>query len=141
MFDLLKSKLSNKPIKLRCPCHCAQGTIILEFALDLPQSKPGGWLSDVEFSQLHLRTSKVTLHVIPVDMNDESFKVTASAVDAVVIIDGVRPTTESYPAIRERVRARLGSPPQTPGSDRSEKSFTAQGQTKKPGSHSHDKHK
>lgn len=52
------------------------------------------------------------------------------------------PTTETYEAFCRKVRERKAYPPaKVPIPCEGGKSLTAQGQTKKPGSHSQDKHK
>lgn len=121
--------------------HCAQGAIRLQLVLTNPLQSYGREAFRVDFARLEMRFRAVVVHVIPASVNEKRIELSTSAIDATSIFGGSEPTMESYPLIHERVSARLDPSSPASSSDHSERSFTAQGQTKKLGSHSHDKHK
>jgi len=129
-----------KPLTVVATCQCEQGTIKLQMVLDIPRS--GSGLPNIDYAALQQITSKVRIEILPVAMDQDKLTLTLPAAEAVELIGGAQPCTESFESIRRQVCERKRYPlpkPDIPGGG--EKSLTAQGQTKKPGSHSHDKHK
>jgi hypothetical protein len=138
--------------------QCKQGTVRLRFSKDMPITEQtrkvmgGSYVTETddegrfkrgyhvdEFTSLPFVTMKVRIEIIPIDINASKVMATVPAAEAMKIFGGRPPTDETYDEILWKVRARC-SPPAA-GDVPGLVSLTAQGQTKKPGSHSHDKHK
>jgi hypothetical protein len=131
-----------KPPTLVATCHCEQGTIQLQFSLDIPRSNGKVGYPKVDYAALQLITSKVKIEVIPADMGRDKLAITLPAADAVELMGGREPCTETFDCIYRKLCERKRFPlPKQEILGGGEKSMTAQGQTKKPGSHSHEKHK
>ncbi len=139
LSDIFDDK-SLKPPTVVATCHCDQGTIKLHMSLDIPRGGVG--FPSIDFAWLHKMTTKIKLEILSTDINFDKLTITLPAAEAVELIGGTKPCTETFDCIRQRVCERKRYPMPTPGiPGGGEKSLNAQGQTKKPGSHSHDKHK
>src|SRR5262249_58800449 len=91
------------------------------------------------YAILPLVTTRVRVTVRLADGGTESLSVSAD--EWATTLDGKFPDSENLERIRRFIQERNHYPlpePQVPGPG---KSYQAQGQTKKPGSHSHDRHK
>lgn len=154
----LSALFGDKPVSVSWTFQCKQGTVRLRFSEDIPITEEtrkamggsyvtvtgggGGFVGGYpvsEFSSLPLRTTKVRIEIVPIDINASKVTATVPAAEAIKIFGGAPPTDETYDEIMRKIRERRSPPPtgEVPGLV----SLTAQGQTKKPGSHSHDKHK
>jgi hypothetical protein len=136
---------------------CKKGTVKLHFAYDetLGQydSRPGlasvvqvfdssshlvCSYSRTQLGWLHLVTRKFRIEIIPVDVQESTISATVSASDALKLMGESGPTDDTYDLILNLVSEHRKS---SDGELHEQICLTAQGQTKKPGSHSHDKHK
>jgi hypothetical protein len=123
--------------------HCNQGTIKLRFSLD--SRKGDGHMvypRSIDFSALNLITTKVRIEILPADINQDRLTITVPASEAVEIMGGREPSTETFHKIHCHVCERKRYPlpkAEIPGGGG--KSMSAQGQTKKPDAHSHAKHR
>ena len=82
------------------------------------------------------------IEVRPRDKSVEILRLTIQLSEGAEFFAGGYPTTETYEAFCRKVRERKAYPPaKVPIPCEGGKSPTAQGQTKKPESHSQDKHK
>ena len=141
LSDEARSRIfrEGEGVTLVATCPCDQGTIKLQMTSDIPGSV--GFAS-IDFTALQLVTSKVKIDILFADNDQDKLTITLPAAEAVELIGGTRPCTATFDRIRRQVCDLKRYPlpkPEIPGGG--EKSLTAQGQTKKPGSHSHDKHK
>ena len=156
MTRLFVPYLGDRPVSASWTFQCRQGTIKLRFSWDVPfteetrKAMGGAYVTETdgngrrgypvyEFASLPFMTTKVRIEVIPIDINASKVTATVATAEAMKIFGGGPPTDETYDEILRQVRERR-SPPAT-GDVPGLVSLTAQGQTKKPGSHSHDKHK
>jgi hypothetical protein len=154
----LRDIFGDRPMSESWTYQCRQGTVRLRFARDIPQTDEsrkavgGSYVTETnakggfvrgypvtEFASLPLLTTKIRIEIVPIDINASKVTATVPAVEAMEIFDGLPPSDETYDEVLRQVRDRRSPPPTgtVPGLI----SLTAQGQTKKPGSHSHDKHK
>ena len=82
------------------------------------------------------------IEVKPKSLTETPFSLTLSVAEACAFVGSETPTTETYEAFCRKVRDRKAYPPaKVPIPCEGGKSLTVQGQTKKPGSHSTDRHK
>jgi hypothetical protein len=108
-------------------------------------AKPGTslckWLSEGPASLLKM-TSTVQIVIEPFGKKGGQISARFSVVECVALLGGQWPNSETFDRIACAVRERKHYPmpvPEIPGGGG--KSMTAQGQTKKAGSHSHDRHR
>lgn len=157
MLDL-RAIFGDKPVSVSWTFQCKQGTVRLRFSKDIPiteetrKAMGGSYVTETDdkggfrrgypvdaFSSLPFMTTKVRIEIVPIDINASKVTATVPTAEAMKMFGGAPPTDETYDEIMRKVRERR-SPPTT-GDVPGLVSLTAQGQTKKPGSHSHDKHR
>jgi hypothetical protein len=98
--------------------------------------------SSLSNEELYRLAGKIIIHVRPRDKSAEILRLTMQLSEGATFFADGFPTTETYEAFCRKVRDRKRYPPaKVEIPCEGGKSLTAQGQTKKPGSHSHDKHK
>lgn len=137
IFDCLGG---NSTTEFTFKCNCEQGKIYVRFKLSISRQQRNE-LKSIDWGALQSIADKVQIRIVPADPRREKLTLTLPASEAVEVFGSVRPCTDTYEQVYSRVLERKRYPmpkPEIPGGG---KSSTAQGQTKKPGSHSHDKHK
>lgn len=85
--------------------------------------------------------TKVEVKITPKAPAKKGLTIKLTPREASELFDGKRPECENFDLIYRRICERKNHPlpePEVPGGGRS---YSVQGQTKKPGSHSHDKHR
>ena len=116
---------------------CDQGVITIRYKIKHDALAPRLIIDD-----LAKYFGTVRIEVKPKNLTENPFSLTLSVSAACDFVGGEMPTTETYEAFCRKVRERKAYPPaKVPIPCEGGKSLTAQGQTKKPGSHSQDKHK
>jgi hypothetical protein len=128
---------------------CSRGEIGLHFSMELHDVKdcfgPSGFnhvnLSEEKPSLLLRLTKQVRLVVKPARKGESQASAWFTSQEVVDLFEGEWPNEKSFTRVAIAIRERRRYPvpkAEIPGSGG--KSMTAQGQTKKPGSHSHNKH-
>lgn len=136
--------LSEVEGTIEATCRCQQGVIKLRIDLDIPGADKVFEKFPIipDYAALSRITREVKIEVKPLDPSRRKLSITLPAAEAVELIGGQAPCTETFESIYRQVCGLKQYPlpePEIPGGGG--KSLTAQGQTKKPGSHSHDRHK
>jgi hypothetical protein len=124
----------------RCRWHCKQGHIVFVFT---PKRgvNPNQYQNRGPDSLLEL-TDEIQIVIEPPDQQPGLISARFSVRECVEFLEGKWPNSESFDRIAALVRERKAYPPPEPGvPGGGGKSMTAQGQTKKDGSHSQDRHK
>jgi hypothetical protein len=117
---------------------CRQGKIVLEYRV-MPRVKCP---PDESFSVTDLPTLTQFVRVV-IDARlprKRRISATFTAAECAQLLTRLPPSSDTFEQIAAVVQERKENPPAS-ASEAQEKSFGAQGQTKKPGSHSHDRHK
>ena len=123
-------------------CKCGQGLITIRYKLEDDDTKPELSTENFKSPTLAKWTGTIRIEVKPYDAAETPYSLFLSTAEACDFVGGDMPTTETYEAFCRKVRERKAYPPaKVPIPCEGGKSLTAQGQTKKPGSHSTDRHK
>jgi hypothetical protein len=127
---------------------CCQGTISVCYSAEIRDLKkvlgtdnPSKWYQEAGPDILPHLTRQVQLSVKPACKSERQISARFSAAECVAVFQGEWPNDTTFSRIAAAVREKKNYPmpePEIPGGGG--KSRTAQGQTKKPGSHSHNKH-
>lgn len=119
-------------------CSQADVKILLMPRTHMPTVKA----QNITNEDIFLLVGKIVIEVRPRDKSGEILRLTMRLSEGAAFFADGFPTTETYEAFCRKVRDRKAHPPaKVPIPCEGGKSLTAQGQTKKPGSHSQDKHK
>ena len=117
--------------------RCDQGLITIRYKVEHGAISPEQMIEN-----LANLTGTVRIEVKPKNLDESPFSLTLSVAEACAFIGSETPTSETYEDFCRKVRDRKAYPPaKVPIPCEGGKSLTAQGQTKKPGSHSTDRHK
>ena len=81
--------------------QCEQGAVKLRYARDVPGGK--GAARDLDYAAIHLVTTKVKIEVMPADMAQGVISATLTAAEAIWVLGGTRPSTETFAGICERL--------------------------------------
>ena len=123
-------------------CKCEQGIITIRYSLRVDGSTPKLSYDNFKSPTLAKFFGTIRIEVRPRDITERPFSLTLSTAAAGELVGGVMPTTATYEDFCRKVRDRKAYPPaKAPIPCEGGNSLMAQGQTKKPGSHSQDKHK
>lgn len=123
-------------------CRCDQGLITILYVLKTDGTTPKISYDNFKSPTLTKFFGTIKIEVKPREVTESPFSLTLSVAEMEDLVGGDMPTTETYEAFCRKVRERKAYPPaKVPIPGGGEKSLTAQGQTKKPGSHSTDRHK
>jgi hypothetical protein len=144
-MDILKLLADIPGTTTTCPFLCRDGVIKISFARDkvLPASL-GKWTEFAPYELLQVLdqlTHRVTMTIKSPETKNKEVQLTMPIADAVEILGGEVPSDSNFTRICRRFLDRKHHGGASPAVEPAERSMNAQGQTKKPGSHSHDKHK
>jgi hypothetical protein len=102
----------DRPATISVTHRCGQGAIKLRMVLDVKGWSMGA-IENLDYSGLHLLSTKVTIEIIPNQGKGRKLTTTLSAAKAEKLIGGTQPCTETYEQIYKAICEQKGIQPPT----------------------------